>query len=319
MKENQIITIETGKYLTNELAVKIAAAQWHSTKPEWVNRIRESIYLDSYFYDCFCVVATNSCGDVVGRLYCIQNENDKSLWYYGDLFVAVPYRRMGIAGRMIRAAVGHLSEINAKRLRCYVEPENTPSIALQKSMGFCEKNYEPFNNPINDGQLMFELEMPASYSAIPAAESEARFITMFYSQNMAILHGGVISFDEWKRALSSNDLDEQHFLICRGCMPVAWLKINGLQSRDIAWISMLAVSTPYQRQGAGMYAVKYAEEFIRAKGIAKVGIRTTDDNAPAQNLYRKCGYAITKRRERTTGDGVQRMEYTFEKEIQPVK
>ena len=141
MKENQIITIETGKYLTNELAVKIAAAQWHSTKPEWVNRIRDSIYLDSYFYDCFCVVATNSCGDVVGRLYCIQNENDKSLWYYGDLFVAVPYRRMGIAGRMIRAAVGHLSEINAKRLRCYVEPENTPSIALQKSMGFyCKLN-----------------------------------------------------------------------------------------------------------------------------------------------------------------------------------
>lgn len=183
----------------------------------------------------------------------------------------------------------------------------------------CRENYETFNNLINDGQLMFELEMPASYSAIPAAESEARFITMFYSQNMAILHGGVISFDEWKRALSSNDLDEQHFLICRGCMPVAWLKINGLQSRDIAWISMLAVSTPYQRQGAGMYAVKYAEEFIRAKGIAKVGIRTTDDNAPAQNLYRKCGYAITKRRERTTGDGVQRMEYTFEKEFQPVK
>ena len=39
------------------------------------------------------------------------------------------------------------------------ENKRKSSISLQKSMSFCEKTYKPFNELINDGQLMFELEL----------------------------------------------------------------------------------------------------------------------------------------------------------------
>lgn len=315
IKQTELITIINGKYLTNEMAQKIAMAQWRSDHPEWVNRIRDRVYCDAYFYDCFCVVAVNQNDDVIGRLYCIQNERDKSLWYYGDLCVIPSYRRMGIAGRMVKTAADYLREMNAKALRCYVESENRASIALQKSLGFHERPYEKFNDLMNDGDIMFELVIPSAYSVMPATENEARFVTRFYAQNIEALHGTKISLDEFRAMLTSDDPDEQNFLICRGCMPVAWLKTNGLQSQDMAWISMLAVSDKHQRQGAGKYAVEFAEQYISSKGFSKVGIHTTDDNIAAQSLCRKCGYTITEYGEFTMSDGKKRMVYTFEKLI----
>lgn len=308
-----IITVTVDKYLTNELAVKIALAQWHTDKPEWVNSIRERIYCDNDLCDCFCVTAVNQNEEVVGRLYCIQNEQDKSLWYYGDLFVIPEYRRIGVARRMINAALKHLADMDAKALRCYTEPENKPSISFQKSCGFQEKPYEKFNDLINDGQIMFQLELPCAYSAMPASENEARFIAWFYTQNIDILHGARISVNEWKEMLTSRETDEKNFLICRGCVPVAWLKINGLHNQDAAWISMLAVSAGHQRRGAGKFAVDYAEEYIRSRGFAKIRVSTTEDNIPAQMLYKKCGYTTIELCERLTGDGVKRMSHIFEK------
>lgn len=314
-----IITIQISKYLTNSLAQKIAMAQWHSGAPEWSNRIRWDIYDDTYFYDGFQVVAMDQREQVVGRLHGIQNESDKRLWYYGDLFVIPAYRRMGIATHMIKSAVMYLCERNARTLRAYVSPDNIPSIALHKNMGFTEKPYQPFNNLISDGDTMFELELPSVFSVIPAGAEEAGFVSRFYLQNREALHGKPISPKEWEAILSADDEDERNFLVCRGCMPVAWLRINGLLQRDMAWIGMLVVSDKHQRQGVGSYAVSYAEEFVRQKGFQRLGIHTTGDNLPAQNLYRKCGYTVSEQGEYAAGDGSRRMGYTFVKDINALK
>ncbi len=313
--KKEIISIQVSKYLTNDLAEKIALAQWHSKESEWVNRIRESIYCDSYFYDCFCVVACDCEENVIGRLYCIQNEQDEKLWYYGDLFVVKEYRKMGIASRMLKAAINHLLELNARTLRCYVESDNHASISLQKSTGFCEKPYKPFNELINDGQLMFELELKDDITVIPATVDEARFVTMFYRQNETALHGGNITFDEFKMMLSAEDADEQNFLICRGCMPVAWLKINGLLGNNTAWISMLVVSDKHQHQGLGTFAVCFAEKYVIEKGFKRIGIKTSEDNVIAQKLYEKCGYSLEDQRETVYGDGAVMTEYTMIKDL----
>ncbi len=157
-----------------------------------------------------------------------------------------------------------------------------------------------------------------SYSLIPAAEEEAVFVMMFYRQNRERLHGTLISLEEWKNVLSLDDEDERNFLVCRGCLPVAWLRINGLLNKDMAWISMLVVSDKHQRQGIGSYAIDFSEKFVKEKGFSKIGIHTTDDNIPAQNLYRKCGYTITEYSNTTTGDGIKRMGYTFVKTLKNV-
>lgn len=286
----EIITIQISNYLTNELAEKIARAQWNSDSPVWVNRIRRAIYDEDAFNACFDVIATDAGGAVIGRLHCIQNEHDPSLWYYGDLFVVSSCRRRGIASQMVTAAKNHLSGMGAKTLRCYVEPQNLPSIRLQTSLGFLEKPFAPFNGLINDGEIMFECDIPNPLTVTPATSHEAYFVGTLFLQNRAALHADPISLPEWEAFLSMEDPDEIHFLICKGAMPVAYLKINGLLNADMAWISTLFVAPKYHRRGIGTYAIRFAEDFIKNKGFSKVAIQTTVDNTPAQNLYTKCGY-----------------------------
>lgn len=166
---------------------------------------------------------------------------------------------------------------------------------------------------MNEGDLMFELIIPSLYNVIPATADEAIFVCMFYAQNVEVLHGNQISLKEWKKILAMQDPDEQNFLICKGAMPVAWLRVNGLLNKDMAWISMLVVNGKMHRQGVGGYAVAYAENFIKDRGFNKIGIHTTEDNISAQNLYKKSGYKVTEYGDCTTADGVARKGYTFEK------
>ncbi|MDR2686613.1 MAG: GNAT family N-acetyltransferase [Oscillospiraceae bacterium] len=106
---------------------------------------------------------------------------------------------------------------------------------------------------------------------------------------------------EREKALRKNlrDRDEANFILCRGGEPIGWLKLNGLKG-DMAWISMLAVHPAHQRQGAGRFAARYAEEFARGKGFTRLGIHTTKDNAPAQSCYEKSGYALVEENDKLT-------------------
>lgn len=104
--------------------------------------------------------------------------------------------------------MNHLGELGALTLRTYVEPNNKPSIELQKDLGFTKSPFEKFNNLINDDQIMFDFGLPRPYSVIPATEDEADFVMMFYQQNIDYLHGKPSSLDEWKAILSNNDVDE---------------------------------------------------------------------------------------------------------------
>lgn len=240
----------------------------------------------------------------------------KKVQYYGDMFVVSEYRRRHIAERMLTLAEQTLIDKWCRTLRCYVEPENIPSQNLQKKFGFTERPYEKFNDLLNDGQFMFEKELTAFNVVEAKCKEDARYVTEIYGKNIEALHGNEIMFDEWNKLLSSGDTDEKHFLILKGAIPCAYLKINGLESGDnIGWISMLAVEPAFHRNGVGEYAVSYAEEFLRNMGKSVICIHTTEDNIPAQRLYDKCGYVISERCELTTGDGVKRTGYTFSKQI----
>ena len=163
---------------------------------------------------------------------------------------------------------------------------------------------------------MTHLKMEKNYQAIPAiGDSDIHLITTFYNDNVEPLHGKIKTYDEWHRILSQNDPDEAHFIIRKGSTPAAWLKLNGISNGETGWISMLAVDPLMQHKGAGKYAIEFSEQFFRSIGKKNVGIHTTEDNIPAQNLYKKCGYEITEYGECTTGDGMKRMGYTFLKDI----
>ena len=288
----KFITITVSEFLSPTLVKQIAMAQWH--KSEWSSSITNLVYDGKTQTDCFNVIAKNECDEVVGRLFCMQKNNNRSLWCYGDMFVVPEYRQKHIAEHMLAIAEQTLIDKWCRTLRCYVEPENIPSQNLQRKFGFTERPYEKFNDLLNDGQIMFEKELTAFNVAEAVSGEDARYVTQIYGKNIEALHGNEIMFDEWNKLLSSGDTDEKHFLILKGAIPCAYLKINGLESGDdIGWISMLAVEPAFQRKGTGTYAVSYAEEFLRSMGKTIVKTHTTSDNTPAQMLYEKCGYSLS--------------------------
>lgn len=151
-------------------------------------------------------------------------------------------------------------------------------------------------------------------------EKDMRFLSELLNDEsiLAALHNEKLSYDEWLdtyRKYWKNDTDEKHFILFLEGNPAGWLKINGLDGNGTAWLSMLAVTPEYQRNGLGTKAVSFFEEYISDKGFSSAGINTTEDNSAAQGLYKKCGYEITERSESVMGDGSKIMSYTFFKKI----
>ena len=186
----------------------------------------------------------------------------------------------------------------------------------------------------------------AILNAISMEDEHIDFVVSILTseKNKAALHPANRNLTEWHEVFTKNltDPDEANFIICKDSYPVAWLKINGLQTGELqtsesqtagiqanelqsdgdnacpnpdlirqsdiikAWIAMLVVGEYCQRQGIGSYAVRYAEDFVRSKGFKILGIHTTIENVAAQRCYKKLGYRIHEEGECTTGDGVTR-------------
>ena len=111
----------------------------------------------------------------------------------------------------------------------------------------------------------------------------------------AALHLEATPRKQWEKSLRKNlrDRDEANFILHGGGRPMGWLKLNGLKG-DMAWISMLAVHPAHQGQGAGRFAIQFAEEIARKRGFTRLWLHTALDNAPARACYEKMGYTLTE-------------------------
>ena len=312
-KNTEIITIRISEYLSEKLALQISNCLWGQSD---IVGLRSMLYFFKSETDYFNVIAQNSSDDFLGRVCCMQNIDDPTLWYYGDLFVVEDYRRRHIAEKMIATAFNVLKDKGCKTVRTYVDPQNTPSLELHKKLGFTEKPYQKFKDLINNGDLMFEKQFGQIYNAVTVREKfDVKIVANLYNKNLQALHGDKISYAEWCKAILNNDTDEKNFLICRGLMPVAWLKINGLDSTDVGYISMLAVEPKYQHMGVGTFAVEFAESFLRGKGKKAVCVQTTSDNQFAIRLYNKCGFVETSSVKAISDDVAELSKIVFKKDI----
>ena len=143
-----------------------------------------------------------------------------------------------------------------------------------------------------------------------AAEADIAFISRTYNENIDALHGAERSYDRWKELLSD---ENTIYYIVYADIPVAWFRID--LEDDSLWLGMLQVAPAYQRRGIGRYILSVFENMAREKELPTVGIHTTEDNTAARALYTASGYAVTEIGPCTTADGIERVGYTFEKEI----
>ena len=116
--------------------------------------------------------------------------------------------------------------------------------------------------------------------------------------NLSSLHTATIPLEEWKKSFAEpKDADEENFIVCKNDVSCAWLKLNGLQNKDVAWISMLVVSDIFKYQGVGKFAVEFAIQYLKQCGYKQVKLHTTKDNLIAIGLYSKCGFSIVGKSE----------------------
>lgn len=144
----------------------------------------------------------------------------------------------------------------------------------------------------------------------PATNENIPFISQIYDENIESLHGIHRSCDTWKQLLS--DQKSAYFVVYTE-EPAAWFRVDF--EEDALWLGMLQVKPAHQRRGIGRYILSVVEAMAAERGCRKVGIHTTQDNAPARALYVSAGYLVTEIGPCTTADGVDRVGYTFQKEL----
>jgi ribosomal protein S18 acetylase RimI-like enzyme len=75
---------------------------------------------------------------------------------------------------------------------------------------------------------------------------------------------------------------------------VTWLVDADGRSAEIR---ALAVAAAHRRQGVGGALLAAAEDALRAQGVRRVWLVTTNDNVDAQRLYASLGYRVAQVRE----------------------
>lgn len=134
------------------------------------------------------------------------------------------------------------------------------------------------------------------YEIKPLTKENFPFVCKLMSEenNVSALHTNIISLEEWQRtfAQAENDIDEENFIIFSNDKPCAWLKLNGLQNKGVAWISMLVVADKYKHRGVGKFAVEYAIQYLKYRGYRYIKLQTTTDNSVALSLYNKYGFTV---------------------------
>lgn len=143
-----------------------------------------------------------------------------------------------------------------------------------------------------------------------ATEGDIAFIAQVYAQNMDALHGAYRSEAVWAQLMDAQD--SRYYIVVTD-RPAGWFRMDTEDGE--CFLGMLQVAPQYQNRGIGRYVLSVAEAIAKKQGYASLGIHTTEDNIPARSLYLSAGYSVTEIGPCTTADGVDRVGYTFQKQL----
>lgn len=312
--------------LMQAYAKELDGHQNDSTDPEilkkWTDRIIRTSN-ENHMILKFCCADEEIIGFFLGKIDRSEDKGYKKVGYgyIMEFYVKPEHRRKSYGRIMFNRMEQFFREQGASRM--YLTADPVTGKPFWEALGFIstgelspKNNLEIFIKSVSPEIITSSAsELLTDCHAEKAEIKDAINIALLYEKNVDKLHGNEISYNEWCKMLCANDPDEANFLIYSGAMPVAWLKINGLSDSDTCWISMLAVEPEFQRQGAGSFAVGFAEKYCKSEGKKQLFVKTTEDNIPAQKLYKKCGYTVCEHNEYATGDGIKRMGCTFAKQL----
>lgn len=72
--------------------------------------------------------------------------------------------------------------------------------------------------------------------------------------------------------------------------------VSGDITLDECEINNIAVVSEYRRRGVGFMLINELSEKLKSRSVKTVYLLVRDDNVPAQELYKKCGFAVVGKR-----------------------
>ena len=93
---------------------------------------------------------------------------------------------------------------------------------------------------------------------------------------------------------------------------------NDEPGKRIHLLSIIGEIEGHECSNQNMKTTKYEHvlpQLAQIEDDKNIGIHTTQDNLAARSLYTSAGYTVTEIGPCTTGDGVERVGYTFQKEL----
>ena len=129
--------------------------------------------------------------------------------------------------------------------------------------------------------------------------NDAEFICKLMNNEsvMESLNEVPTSLCDWRCAIAEweRDSDEEDYIIFSDAVPVGWIAVNGLDSKDKkVFLKILAILPEYQGQGIGQFAVCQIIGILKKLKYYSVTLYTDQVNLKAQNCYSKCGFTITQ-------------------------
>lgn len=98
-----------------------------------------------------------------------------------------------------------------------------------------------------------------------------------------MLPGGVDTPGQILRKAVDDDGTEVGFI---------WIAAAGLSHPDMAWVGVIEVTSSARSRGVGSRMMLAAEDDLRRRGTARLGLHVFGNNTGAQRLYTRLGYGI---------------------------
>lgn len=310
----------------DEIVLRAVSRRNVEMADEVIKGLTNLILTAHYHSDFFCAIVYHKNGEIIGYANFIRSSSDCAKWFYCDLWVSPEHRRQGCATRIVNTAREYLSEMDAKTLLCAVEPHNEASHKLHKVLGFEQIATQPFEDFEVDGLIMYKTNIHMHFNIVPLTDdfNHMMFICDLLTQpaNVETLHLKKIPKTEYKQfyqdmkaaLLYKAAEDESSYMVRKGVVPVAWLKLSALPEGSL-WIRMLIVHEKYRNLGTGSFALQFVEEICLTTKCRRVKAHVTSDNANALLLYQRSGYEIICEEEQRNEDDTRSVRYTLQKEI----
>ena len=125
----------------------------------------------------------------------------------------------------------------------------------------------------------------------------AEFLTELMNNEIILntLHENQTSYEDWSSAILQwmEDSDEDNYIIYEEDLPVGWVAINGLDSKDRAiYLKMIAIIPSKQNQGFGTIALQQVISYAKSLDYKKVCLYTDLYNHKARKCYSNIGFYI---------------------------